>query len=520
MLKWMAQMNVIKVSVFILLSSLINNYSFATEAGSFRLTQTSIELPTITTWIDIADDNEQRIEIKAEQLSATLGSNATTIKSVIPFSKVESGTAFIFLIDVSKSLKPVYFTQMQSALNAWVSGMGNHDQAALISFGSQVKVLQDFSNNKLELSQKIDILAPNNMDTFLYQGLVKAFELGRRQDAALPKRRVIVVLTDGIDDAAGGVTKEEVFIQMAENRIPIYAIGYSMPPLTPIKENGLKELGVLARTSGGHFLKANAMPLLEAYTLQKERINNSYEVALLCNTCKAEGQLSRLNITYSSNNRSLNDGADVRLLPVGQSNTKIQKVLLSSFDKLKAQLKVSFEKHPYLSIAALVLFLIILIGGLSFFIKRRRVLQKKKMDAILLANIKEENHIDTDDYTYDPFSGLQKSVKPISPKYNLSFTVVTGDEPGKCFTVKFNESATIGRVQECDLCISDSEVSARHAEVKFEKGVLIIKDLNSTNGTLINGVPIHTVHYLQDGDQILIGRTELRLNGLEDSNAN
>ena len=86
--------------------------------------------------------------------------------------------------------------------------------------------------------------------------------------------------------------------------------------------------------------------------------------------------------------------------------------------------------------------------------------------------------------------------------------------------MKFNGSATIGRVQECDLCISDSEVSARHAEVKFEKGVLIIKDLNSTNGTLINGVPIHTVHYLQDGDQILIGRTELRLNGLEDSNAN
>ena len=53
------------------------------------------------------------------------------------------------------------------------------------------------------------------------------------------------------------------------------------------------------------------------------------------------------------------------------------------------------------------------------------------------------------------------------------------------------------------------------SQIPMPKGILVIKDLNSTNGTLINGVPIHPLHYLQDGDQILIGRTELRLNGLE-----
>lgn len=83
----------------------------------------------------------------------------------------------------------------------------------------------------------------------------------------------------------------------------------------------------------------------------------------------------------------------------------------------------------------------------------------------------------------------------------------------------FNDSAVIGRASDCDLRLDDNEISSRHAEIKFDKGILVIKDLNSMNGTLINGVPIHTLHYLQDGDQILIGRTELRLNGLEDNHA-
>ena len=518
MYKWIGLMKVIKISVFLLLNFIINSV-LATEAVDFRITQSSIQLPNITAWIDISNDSGKRVVLSPEQLSATLGSNAATINDVKPFSEKVSGTAFIFLIDVSKSLKPAYFAQIQSALNTWVAGMNEYDRAALISFGSQVKVLQDFSSNKSVIKEKIDLITPNNMDTFLYQGLVQALELGRRQDASLPKRRVIVVLTDGIDDAAGGVTKEEVLLKIAENRIPIYAIGYAMPPLTPIKENGLKELGVLARTSGGHFLKANAMPLIEAYKLQKERIDSSYEVIMFCNTCIAEGQLSRLNITFNADGHTLNDGLDVRLIPVSEVPTKAPKVLLGLVDTLKGQIKVTYEKYPYLSSVTLALLFLIILGSLLYIKKRKNAAHEKMIASASSAITGNEAPNDKGHYLNDIFPVIKKAtVQP--PKYSLSFTVVTGDEPGKCYTIKLNDSAIIGRASDCDLSIGDSEVSARHAEIKFEKGILVIKDLGSMNGTLINGVPIHTVHYLQDGDQILIGRTELRLNGLEDSNAN
>lgn len=490
---------------FIFICSLMSVVGFASEAVYFRVTQASVQLPNITTWLDITDEKGQKLEaVKPEQLSATVGSYAAEVKTVQPFAELNEGTAFIFLIDISKSLKPQHFEQIQAALNTWVDGMREHDRAALISFGSQVKVLQDFSADKGALKQRVDKLAPSDMDTFLYQGLVQAFELGRRQDADLPKRRVIVVLTDGIDDATGGVTKEEVFLKMSENRIPIYAIGFAMPPITLDKENGLKELGVLARTSGGHFLKADSMPLTEAYALQKQRIVNSYELQLTCDACKAEGQLSRLNVTFNAGDRTLSDGLDLRLLPQNKQAD------LDATGKSNSAQKMIPEKFNYLPWAALAIALLLTLLVLLRVMKRRKVARE---------SAEEADEASSESESPEKVDVGVKQGAALSAKYRLSLTVVTGAEPGKRFTLVFNDSAVIGRASDCDLTIDDSEVSSRHAEIKVDKGILVIKDLNSMNGTLINGVPIHTLHYLQDGDQILIGRTELRLNGLEDNHA-
>lgn len=209
-------------------------------------------------------------------------------------------------------------------------------------------MLQDFSANKSALKQQLDTLAPSDKETFFYQGLVQAFELGRRQDATLPKRRVIVVLTDGIDDAAGGVTKEEVLLKMSDNRMPIYAIGFAMPPMTKAKDEGLKELGVLARTSGGHFLKADSMPLADAYALQKQRIVDSYELQLSCPACIADGQLNRLNVTFNADGRTLSDGLDLRLLP--------------SHNVVPKELQAEQKKFNYIPWAALVIALLLILG--------------------------------------------------------------------------------------------------------------------------------------------------------------
>jgi len=51
-------------------------------------------------------------------------------------------------------------------------------------------------------------------------------------------------------------------------------------------------------------------------------------------------------------------------------------------------------------------------------------------------------------------------------------------------------------------------VSRRHAELRREDGQVLISDLGSTNGTLVNGQPV-TAARLADGDRITLGRTTL-----------
>ena len=67
----------------------------------------------------------------------------------------------------------------------------------------------------------------------------------------------------------------------------------------------------------------------------------------------------------------------------------------------------------------------------------------------------------------------------------------------------------LGRGKACDIRIKDDLLSRRHAELRLNaQGLFTIQDLDSTNLTIVNKHDI-TVHVLQDGDEILLGETEI-----------
>jgi hypothetical protein len=67
----------------------------------------------------------------------------------------------------------------------------------------------------------------------------------------------------------------------------------------------------------------------------------------------------------------------------------------------------------------------------------------------------------------------------------------------------------VGRSRECDITISDPNVSRRHAEIRRENGAYWIVDLNSTNGVEVNGKRIDRAR-LEHSDRIVLGQTELK----------
>ena len=62
----------------------------------------------------------------------------------------------------------------------------------------------------------------------------------------------------------------------------------------------------------------------------------------------------------------------------------------------------------------------------------------------------------------------------------------------------------IGRDDDVDLVVPERQVSRNHALIRYVSGSYVIQDLESKNGTYVNGVQIQEPTTLQDGDSIQV----------------
>ena len=87
------------------------------------------------------------------------------------------------------------------------------------------------------------------------------------------------------------------------------------------------------------------------------------------------------------------------------------------------------------------------------------------------------------------------------------FILESGSTEKKVFP--FYQRLTIGRHSTNDITITDRMVSKRHAVVGRVKGQIVVKDLGSRNGTLVNGEKVEKA-ILVSGDRLKIGNAVLR----------
>ena len=72
------------------------------------------------------------------------------------------------------------------------------------------------------------------------------------------------------------------------------------------------------------------------------------------------------------------------------------------------------------------------------------------------------------------------------------------------------DKTTIGRLEDNTFAITDPSVSSHHCEVLLRGADVVVRDLNSTNGTYINGEKV-TESVLKSGQILRLGQIELRL---------
>src|SRR6516162_6016258 len=89
----------------------------------------------------------------------------------------------------------------------------------------------------------------------------------------------------------------------------------------------------------------------------------------------------------------------------------------------------------------------------------------------------------------------------------ITFQVLEGVDKGRVFR-DLSVPLTIGREEGNLLRLNDERVSRYHAKVQQDGGDLILTDLESTNGTRVNGHVVQ-IRRLRFGDRISLGRSLL-----------
>lgn len=102
---------------------------------------------------------------------------------------------------------------------------------------------------------------------------------------------------------------------------------------------------------------------------------------------------------------------------------------------------------------------------------------------------------------YSPDRAVRKLEAPLDRRQAL---LVDGGRRN----VLSGDRVVIGRSRDCDVVVSDPNVSRRHAELRRDENGWHAVDLGSTNGVKVNGRRVDQV-VLRDGDRLTVGVTDL-----------
>src|SRR2546427_7507181 len=102
---------------------------------------------------------------------------------------------------------------------------------------------------------------------------------------------------------------------------------------------------------------------------------------------------------------------------------------------------------------------------------------------------------------------LRREVGDPSPRgvhgWSATLVEVQGGAEGNEYPIE-GERIVVGRGPDVDLAFDDEEMSAKHAVFEHSRGGLCLTDLDSTNGTRVNGERL-TTRALTHGDRIELG---------------
>lgn len=533
-------------------------------ADSMAIKAINVNMPQIMIYAREPESFDQ------EKIKVFLNDEALKVTQVEALSHSAQGIEYYFLLDTSISIDDRHFQGMKAGLIAFVNDLSENDQVTLLTFGQDIckvytgKAGKDFSKRVAELKNE-------EPQTHMFEAMVK---LSNIADVNSEKRKVAVLLSDGDNIARVSNTRREAQRALKNAGITLYPLlsenvkaaneskigemaralggkGYLIgkgnvkKKLNLVKHDISKELRIEA-TAGTNIIPTPFIITLdydkEGFTTSKQKISpTGYQKDDTVPNIKRLERVgnSQIKIVFSeavlgadkkeNYHISLN-GHDIDLLDASYSEEEHSAILKTVEPLVGGKYEVrangvvdnSMERNalkaysgklkgmPYIIYAiysilrdywwlAVLIGLVAAVSAGTIIIKRRKGFVQIDGKLISSKNIGKRYK----------FHLKKESGCTVQRVISLSIDYNGSKSTELDYTIE--RSVIFGRGDTCEIRFDDPTMSRQHFFIELQEQNLVVGDLDTSNGTMVNGIRIHTPRKLENGDMITAGRTNMTI---------
>lgn len=152
-------------------------------------------------------------------------------------------------------------------------------------------------------------------------------------------------------------------------------------------------------------------------------------------------------------------------------------------------------------IVAILLVILILIKNKK--VKKQAKIVEKEVEVPVYKDISDRTEVNGSvDYT-------AKHHVMSDALITIKLNITTGKSMTHVIETKLGSSLIVGRSSVCDIYIDDAKLSRQHFALEYDNGSVYVMDLQSRNGTMVNGIQINRKQPLRSGDKIYAGLSDI-----------
>lgn len=530
-----------------------------------EIEQVIVNMPSVEMYVrsdEMPDKNELEVWLQEELL---------TIENVKKYQERNEGTDYFVLVDISNSIPDNYCKEIKNALNNFMDTISKNDRVIMMSFGEEVTTL--LSGNESTEVRKEVIGTLNNKDnrTLMFEAIMQTADMADKLKS--DNRKIVLVFSDGEDFAIGASTSEEATKSLTERNMPVYAFGIKDTKKENLNAFGefARKLGgtlsifsaeeateklqdivdviegtwVLELTAKSNCINnmMNTITLkvpTKGITRSKEVLVSKYAndvtVPFIENIEKIES--NQLKVTFSETvlggerATAWSVSFEGKNLPVVTAIYESDSVIILTFEedfyegnyKIEApgvtdnsmeqnsvmsafEIELEGEKSTpkwllfikewlWVFCIVIVIILVLIIVIVWQKIKKNKGIVYVDGKAALANNISQRQRV-----TISDEQGFAIVIEILSGAVGQ----------GNVIQTNIYKSLIVGRASFCDLSLEDGRLSRQHFALEHKDGEVFITDLQTTNGTFVNGVRVYSDHKLNYGDVIAAGSLKMKI---------